>query len=85
MLNHSKLAILALLGNIQAQELFDNVVLPKNIENTITDVIKPLTDYMEPYKTFSETKERGIPLLHESYGKFLIIFLFTFRLSKNSR
>jgi len=80
MLNHSKLAMLALLGHIHAQQLLDNVPLPKNIEDTLTNVVKPLTDYLEPYKTYSETKERGIPLLHENYGRFLIILYISSRL-----
>jgi hypothetical protein len=32
--------------------------------------MKPVKDALEPYKTHEATRERGVPEMHEAYGKF---------------
>ena len=52
----------------QAQSILDPK-LPENYEDKIYETIKPLTDYIAPYKTHSGTVERGVPIIHDKLGK----------------
>jgi len=67
------LAILALLGFASPQQInpiVDTIIPPKNMADTITEAFKPVTDMMEPFKTYSGERERGVPIVHEELGKY---------------
>jgi len=41
--------------------------------DTMHNAMKPLLDAMEPHKVATFTQERGVPHLHEKYGRFTLI------------
>jgi hypothetical protein len=66
--NQSKFVYLAFVGAITAQQIPD-FIPPSNIGEQLNNVAKPVLEHLEPYKTKSFTRERGVPQLHEEYGK----------------
>jgi len=44
-----------------------DVSLPSNLEESISRIAEPVLKHLEPYKTHSYTRERGVPQLHDDY------------------
>jgi len=70
----TSLSVLILLGVVQCQNIPDlakmiTPTLPSNMEDTISDAVKPLKDLMEPFKTHETSRERGVPTMHDQLGK----------------
>ena len=55
-------ALIALSSESRAQVLFP---MPSKYNNQLNEVLKPVFDALEPYKTEEYEKERGVPLTHE--------------------
>ena len=68
-----KFVVLAFLGAFSAQQVSD-MNLPSNFEESLSNVAQPLLEQLSPYQTHSYTRERGVPQLHDKYGKYLIVF-----------
>jgi hypothetical protein len=54
-----------------------DVSLPSNLEESISRIAEPVLKHLEPYKTHSYTRERGVPQLHDDYGKYSLLNVFT--------
>ena len=68
------LAAILLPEHINCLDLF-GFPLPNNLGEVLTDIVKPIEEYLEPYKKVDIHHERGVPELHEEYSK-----LFSFHL-----
>jgi len=86
------LSLVLFLNSANCQNVEDFVdaaqkILPNNFVDNLHKAVKPVKDAMEPYKVFETTHERGVPHLHEEYGKFLVLALtlILYRLRKSPR
>ena len=62
-------SIIALLsGSVSGQQV-PNIT---EWHDTMHNAMKPLLDAMEPHKVATFTQERGVPHLHEKYGRFTL-------------
>ena len=59
---------LSILSTANSNQLF-KVPLPENIEDSVNDAMKPLLDFMEPFKVGSYNVERGVPEVHPPLSK----------------
>ena len=55
----------------QVSDIFDAVktAMPTDFLQNLHDAAQPVKDAIEPYKVHEETRERGVPHLHDDYGK----------------
>ena len=68
------LASLFIFEQINANDSILGIPLPENIEETVEQVLRPVLDFMEPYKVVDTAHERGVPEIHDEYSKLLAQF-----------
>ena len=56
--------LMTLSPNVQAQQSFD--------PSQVNDILKPVHEALEPYKTAQFQHQRGVPVLHPELSKFYI-------------
>jgi hypothetical protein len=65
-----------LFSAVSAQQITDILdavknIMPSDFMQNVQEVAQPVKDALEPFKVHEETRKRGVPHLHDDYGKLL--------------